>query len=102
MVASYLHLLFSHSVTSLQYFLPDLSKNAIIVPGLNVFVIVSSIRVLCGPDPAVHLCQLGVGDNSCQMFKRRVKRKWEPGVNLTIASHLEFIMVAYEQKTTDF
>ena len=43
--------------------------------GLNTFLIVSSICVPRGHDPAVHLCQLGVGDNLCQMFGRRAKHK---------------------------
>ena len=69
--------------------------------GPDAFIIASSICVLCRPDPAVHFCQLRVGDNLCQMFGRRVKCKWEPRVNLIIVSHLEFVVIAYEQEPTN-
>ena len=43
--------------------------------GSNAFVIAFSIYVPRGHDPAVHLCQLGVGNNPCWMFGRCAKRK---------------------------
>ena len=69
--------------------------------GPNIFVIVSLICVPCKHDPAVHFCQLEVGNDLCWMFGRRAKRKWEPGVDLTIASHLEFVVVVCEQEPAD-
>ena len=49
----------------------------------------------------MHFCQLGVGDNPCWMFGQRAKCNKEPRVDSTVASHLEFVMVAYKQKPTD-
>ena len=69
--------------------------------GPNAFIIASSILVPCGHDPAVHFCQLRVGDNPGWMFRRHAKCEQKLRVNLTIASHLEFVTVAYEQEPTD-
>ena len=35
------------------------------------------------------------------MFGRRAKCKREPGVDLTVASHLEFVVIAYGQEPID-
>ena len=43
--------------------------------GPDAFVIAFLICVPCKHDPAVHFCQLRVGDNQCQMFGRRAKCK---------------------------
>ena len=69
--------------------------------GSNAFVIASSIGVPCRHDSAVHLCQLGIGDYLCWRIRRRAKHKWEPGVDLTVASPLEFVVVVYGQEPTD-
>ena len=68
--------------------------------GPNAFVIAFLIRVPCGHDLAMHFCQLGVEDNPCWMFGRRTKLKWEPGIDLIVASHLKFVVVAYGQEPT--
>ena len=35
------------------------------------------------------------------MFRRRIKHKWELRVDLTVASYLEFVVVAYRQEPID-
>ena len=69
--------------------------------GRDAFVIAFLIRVPCRHNPAVHFCQLQVRNNPCWMFRRHAKCKWKPRVDLTVASHLEFVMVAYGQEPTD-
>ena len=49
----------------------------------------------------MHFCQLEVRDDPCRMLGRCVKRKWEPKVDFTVASYLEFVMVACRQEPAD-
>ena len=49
--------------------------NVAMQAGSDTFVIASLIRVPCKNDPAVHFCQLKVGDDLCQMFGWRAKCK---------------------------
>ena len=65
--------------------------------GPEAFIIAFLICVPCRHDPAVHFCQLRVGYNPCQMFRWRAKCKQELGVNLTVASHQELVVITYEQ-----
>ena len=69
--------------------------------GCDAFVIAFSICVPYKHDPAVHFCQLGVGDNPCRMFGWHAKCKREPRVNLTVASHLKFVAIANGQEPID-
>ena len=66
--------------------------------GADPFIIFPEVCVHCGHDPAVHHCQLRVRNDPRQMFGQCVKHKQKPGVNLTVASHLKFVVVTCGQE----